>query len=168
MCCKRFWKRVIPFTITVVISLLAVSSTKYFFPQSTENIKSSDVIIAFNGRENIGASGGCHRKTSFEELISSRPPKISDSSSAKLKILRKPRAQYTDIARQNYTTGIVRIRAKFSASGIVTDIYPISSLPDGLTDQAVKAATQIEFQPEIRNGRPISVVKVVEYSFNIY
>lgn len=84
------------------------------------------------------------------------------------KILSKPRANYTDTARQNQVTGVVRVRVTFLPSGSIGSVTPLNSLPYGLTDQAIAAAKQIRFEPQKSNGVPVPVTKVIEYSFSIY
>jgi TonB family protein len=85
-----------------------------------------------------------------------------------LKIISKPRANYTDAARQNQIQGTVTLRVTFLESGHIGSVSPISGLPDGLTEQAMAAAAQIRFEPANKNGEPITVTKSVQYSFTIY
>lgn len=85
-----------------------------------------------------------------------------------VRILSKPRANYTEAARMNEVEGAVRVRVTFLASGEIGSILPISGLPYGLTEQAIAAARQIKFKPATRDGVLISVTKVVEYTFSIY
>ncbi len=80
----------------------------------------------------------------------------------------KPRASYTDRARSAGVSGIIRLAVGFSADGKVKNILIIKPLGYGLDEQAVSAARQIKFQPAQREGKPIAVVKIVEYSFTIY
>jgi len=87
---------------------------------------------------------------------------------AGIKILTKPRANYTDFARFYGIKGKVVLRVTFSASGTVGTITPISRLPFGLTEQAITAARGITFEPAMKEGTPYSVTKPVEYSFVIY
>ncbi len=86
----------------------------------------------------------------------------------KVKILAKPRASYTDAARQNQVTGTVRLRVTFTASGQVGSVAPVSGLPYGLTEQAIAAAKGIKFEPAKRNGVATAQTSIVEYSFTIY
>ena len=83
-------------------------------------------------------------------------------------ITSKPRANYTDAARQNNVQGTVNLRVTFNANGTIGSVTPVSSLPNGLTEQAISAAKQIRFEPAMKNGQPQSVTKVVQYSFTIY
>jgi TonB family protein len=85
-----------------------------------------------------------------------------------VKILSKPRANYTDAARQNQVQGKVVLRVTFSANGAIGNISVISGLPNGLTEQAIAAARGIRFEPAKRGGVPYAVTKPVEYTFTIY
>ncbi len=85
-----------------------------------------------------------------------------------VQILSKPRANYTDAARQNQVQGKVVLRVTFSANGTIGGISVISGLGNGLTEQAIAAARGIKFEPAKRGGVPYSVTKPVEYSFTIY
>lgn len=96
------------------------------------------------------------------------PPKEPVGVTEGLKILSKPKANYTDAARTNQIQGVVRLRVTFSASGAIAGITPVSGLPYGLTEQAIAAARQIRFEPAKRNGVPQSATKILEYSFTIY
>ncbi|MDQ3321359.1 MAG: energy transducer TonB [Acidobacteriota bacterium] len=84
------------------------------------------------------------------------------------KIVSKPRPGYTDAARQNQVTGVVRVRVQFLASGQVGSVSAVSGLPYGLTEQAIAAAKSIKFEPQKKNGVPVGTTKVIEYSFTIY
>jgi len=85
-----------------------------------------------------------------------------------MRITSKPRASYTDAARQNNVQGTVTLRVTFLASGQIGSISPVSGLPYGLTEQAIAAARGIRFEPQMVNGQPQSVTKSVQYSFTIY
>ncbi|MBA2736364.1 MAG: energy transducer TonB, partial [Pyrinomonadaceae bacterium] len=85
-----------------------------------------------------------------------------------LKIISKPRANYTDAARQNQIQGTVTLRVTFLASGQIGKISLVNDLPDGLTEQAIAAARTIRFEPQIVNGKPRTVTKTVQYNFTIY
>lgn len=96
------------------------------------------------------------------------PPPVREIVTVPFKILSKPRATYTDAARQNQVTGVVRLRVTFSASGAIGSISPVSGLPYGLTEQAISAARAIKFEPQKKNGQAVAVTKIIEYSFTIY
>ena len=96
-----------------------------------------------------------------------KPPKPVGPTEG-VKILSKPRANYTDAARQNQVQGKVVLRVTFAANGSIGGISVISGLGNGLTEQAIAAARGIRFEPAKRGGVPYSVTKPVEYSFTIY
>ncbi|HEX8459744.1 MAG TPA: energy transducer TonB [Pyrinomonadaceae bacterium] len=83
-------------------------------------------------------------------------------------VIYKPEPRYTEKARRNQTTGVVRLRIVLSATGKVTNIVVLKYLPDGLDERAVFAASHIKFIPAIKDGRPVSQYVLIEYNFNIY
>ena len=99
-------------------------------------------------------------KIPFSQL----PP---DPSVKPLQILRKPPAEYTDSARSSRISGTVLLLVLFSKNGKISNIVVLKNLGGGLTEQAVRAARQMTFKPQEKNGQPVSVAKRVEYNFNI-
>lgn len=85
-----------------------------------------------------------------------------------IKINSKPRAEYTDFARNRGISGIIRLLVGFSADKNIKYILVLKGLDRGLNIQAIKAAQKINFEPATKDGQPISVVKIIEYSFSIY
>src|SRR5215207_9463605 len=80
----------------------------------------------------------------------------------------KPEPGFTEEARKNNVTGVVRLRAVLHASGSIQCISVVKGLPDGLTEKAIAAARQIRFTPAEKDGRHVSQYVVLEYNFNIY
>lgn len=95
-------------------------------------------------------------------------PTTPNSTTTGVKILTKPRANYTDLARFYEIAGKVSLRVTFSANGTIGAISVISKLPFGLTEQAIAAARGMSFEPAMKNGVAYSVTKPVEYTFSIY
>ena len=87
---------------------------------------------------------------------------------SKAVIISKPDPGFTEEARKNNVTGVVRLRAVLSAGGGVTGISVIKGLPDGLTERAISAARNIKFRPAQKDGRSVSQYITLEYNFNIY
>ncbi len=104
-------------------------------------------------------------KTSREEN-----EKIVDTSnySRAIIILRRPRAYYTDSARQRQAQGTVRLKATFLANGQVGTIKIAKSIDKDLDREAFKAARKIKFLPAEVDGKPVDSDRFVEYSFTIY
>lgn len=86
----------------------------------------------------------------------------------KVVVVTKPEPSYTESARQNRITGAVIVKAVFASNGRVTDMDIISGLPNGLNDQALKAAKQIRFVPGMKSGNLASCTLQLEYHFNLY
>ncbi len=167
MCCKSFWKGVAPFALAFVFGLLATNTLRKENSVNTsqENLKSLNKIIYSN--KGVGSSSVCSGKR-FDKDFSEKPSTTSHSEIKSVQITSKPRAGYTDIARQNQIQGTVTLRVTFTASGSIGSIFPVSGLPYGLTEQAIAAARGIKFEPAKKNGVPQTVTKQVQYSFTIY
>jgi TonB family protein len=85
-----------------------------------------------------------------------------------IKIITKPRPSYTDYARYSGISGNIRLLIGFGEDGKVRDVLVLNSLGYGLDEEAVRAARKIKFEPAKKDGKPIYVVKIVEYGFAIY
>lgn len=92
----------------------------------------------------------------------------ADANKTPLKILSKPRASYTDSARRAGQQGTITLAVVFSADAKIRQTLVLKGLGYGLNDEALRAAQNITFEPETENGKPVSVVKMVQYSFTIY
>ena len=85
----------------------------------------------------------------------------------KARLLTKPEPSYTQDARKNRIEGTVVLKVVFSKSGEVTNIWTVAALPDGLTEQAIKAARKIKFTPAMKEGKPVSMWMQLEYNFSL-
>jgi len=66
-------------------------------------------------------------------------------------------------------SGRAVIKVTFDKSGAVTDATAVSASPCQIFNQsAVRAARNIKFQPAARNGKPVTVVRSVEYTYSVY
>jgi len=83
----------------------------------------------------------------------------------KLRILAKPDAGYTDEARRNSISGQVVLRILFAATGRIHQISVVRGLPFGLTERAIAAARQIEFEPAELDGKKVAYPLIVVYNF---
>lgn len=80
-------------------------------------------------------------------------------------IVNAPAAEYNDEARAAKVRGEVRLRLVLAADGTVKYVFPIKSLPHGLADAAMAAASRIQFDPGIRHGKPASQFVTLVYEF---
>ncbi len=85
-----------------------------------------------------------------------------------IKFLKKPQPRYTAAARDVFEQGIVTLAVLFGADGKVKYMIPLKGLNYGLTEQCMAAAREIEFEPEMRDGKPVSVILQVQYTFTIF
>lgn len=111
-----------------------------------------------------------HKTNSLISLMSiaSEPVFAYDELESQLSVSKKPFASYTDAARNKNVQGSVVLVVIFGADGNVKQVLPLTTLPSGLTDQAIQAAKKIKFEPGKKNGTPVSVINKVEYSFTIF
>jgi len=100
-----------------------------------------------------------------DKPIGSQSP---DPNFIPLKIISKQKPSYTDRARRNGVQGSVQVLALFGADGKVASVIKITSLDPGLDANSINAAYKIKFEPAQKDGKPISVVKVIEFGFSIY
>lgn len=61
-------------------------------------------------------------------------------TSEPFRLLAKPKAKYTDTARESDVQGTVRLTVTLLRNGSVGAVTPLTTLPHGLTEQAISAA----------------------------
>ena len=136
-----------------------------FVSKSQENVKPLNKIIYSD--KGSGSSSGCKGKESVTSFIDESST-ISFSGINPLRVTSKPQPKYTDAARQNQVQGKVVLRVTFLANGKIGNISTVVVLPYGLTEQAILAAKQMEFEPYTGHGMARTVTKTVQYNFTIY
>src|SRR5580765_2467354 len=91
---------------------------------------------------------------------------VSSAQDAKLKILEQPKPELP----QNYLTldvqGTVVLKIQFLDFGEIGEITPLKTLPNGLTERAVVAARKIKFEPEKKDGKPVTVTREIQYYYS--
>jgi len=179
MCCDKFLAKLISFVLALTIGLLTAGVLRR--EESTsgnqKNIKEVDKVIQVEKESGSGQSGSTkltERKCFacsdgiFGTSLDDDSLKNARSETESVRLISKPRAGYTDAARQNQIEGTINLRVTFLSSGKIGSVSPITNLPDGLTEQAITAAKNIRFQPALRDGKPFDTTKIVQYSFTIY
>jgi TonB family protein len=82
--------------------------------------------------------------------------------------LNRPRPNYTEEARKNKISGVVRVRVLVAADGSVKQVRLAGGgLPDGLNEEAIRAAYQMRFRPAMKSGQPVAFWVPVEIEFNL-
>lgn len=92
-----------------------------------------------------------------------------------VRILSKPMPSYTNAAREYNISGWVRVSVTFQADGKIGDVLYFDESSQeknltryGLVKETIRVAKKIKFKPQIKDGQPITVTKVLSYSFTIY
>ena len=109
------------------------------------------------GRNSVGGGDGDGGSGGIFQATASLKPTITF----------REKARYTEQARQNRVQGSVLVTAIFTADGRVTAIRVTRGLPDGLNEEAIKAAQKIRFTPAMKNGQPVAVRMQMEFTFNL-
>lgn len=81
--------------------------------------------------------------------------------------LNSPQPWYTEQARKNGVFGMVRVRVLVGADGTVMQVKTLSTLPDFLTEQAIRAANGLKFEPARKDGTPVAYWMLVIVEFNL-
>lgn len=84
------------------------------------------------------------------------------------KILKRPPPSYTREARSARIQGYVILRVVLSSIGKIGRIQVLRGLPAGLTENAIRAACKIQFEPAIKDGKTVSQSVQVEYTFRLF
>lgn len=101
--------------------------------------------------------GGKPKSNTQQPAVDSRPI-----------LMNQPRPFFTEEARKNKVQGVVRVRVLVDASGQVKEVLITRGLPDGLNEQAIRAAYQMRFKPAMKDGHPVSYwLGNVEIEFNL-
>ena len=82
-------------------------------------------------------------------------------------ILYREKAAYTEAARNAGVQGDLVLKVVFADDGALKHILIIRGLSHGLTEEAIKAARKIRFTPAMRDGKPISVIGLLEFTFSL-
>lgn len=79
----------------------------------------------------------------------------------------KPEPGYTEEARKARTQGIVILEMIVDERGDVRNVKVLKPLPNGLTDEAIKAVKLWKYKPGTLEGKPVPVIFNVSVSFRL-
>lgn len=109
---------------------------------------------------------------SLPPLTEREPERLDDSKAIssnegdrKLLILKSVRPKFSPEARRNVGSGRLRLKVLFSSSGKVTNVEVLESSFQLLNNEAIEAAKKTIFIPAEKDGKLISVYKIIEQSF---
>jgi TonB family protein len=130
---------------------------------------------AQSGRKKHGGSPGAadagETATNTQDGGAAQDDKVytAQEVTQKARITRKPLPNYPREARRDRVRGTVRLRIILRADGHVDDhIEVLASLPDGATEESIRVAKLIEFEPAEKDGHKVAQYVIIEYGFNIY
>lgn len=155
---RSIFKRVAPFVVAITIGVLAVSLF----------VSERSIPRNLGASKARGSGPGPVKSDIRESKTLNEPSGPTCPGTCPVKIHSKPRAMYTDEARQNNIQGNVKLRVAFLSSGQIGEITTLEGLPDGLTEEAIAAAREIRFEPAVKDGVPYSKVMTLQYTFSIY
>lgn len=107
-------------------------------------------------------------RKAFNKVKDWRDEALNKSYNTPVKILTKRPARYTEEARRNGITGTIKLAVEFGKDGQIKFVFPINELSYGLTENAVKTASEMKFEPAVKNDKTVTAIKIVSYSFEIY
>jgi TonB family protein len=105
----------------------------------------------------------CDESTSKHDVCAAEPM----TASLRPTIAYRERADYTQEAREKKVEGNVVLSVIFGAEGKIGAIKVESGLPHGLTEEAIRAARRIRFEPAMKDGKPVSVRGNLEFGFSL-
>lgn len=81
--------------------------------------------------------------------------------------LESPPPEYPEEAREEKVQGVVVLEVVIDSAGHVADTQVIRDAPAGLTEAAVEAVRQWQFEPARLDGRPVAVQYVLTIKFSL-
>ncbi|HZG52047.1 MAG TPA: energy transducer TonB [Pyrinomonadaceae bacterium] len=118
------------------------------------------------GHESKGASKDAARD---EARADEDRPLTGREVSVRAVVKSKPNPGYPSEARGYGVEGKVKLRIILGAGGKVDGpVEVLEGLPYGLTEEAIKAARRIRFEPARKDGRPVSQYVIVVYHFHLH
>ena len=118
------------------------------------------------------ASEGAARAAGFVDAAVAQvarqdPVGSSETLAGGVKVLFKPKPEYSAEAREQRVEGEVLLEVVFRASGEITVLRVIQRLGHGLDETAVEAARRIRFEPARAGGRAVDSTAIVRILFQL-
>src|SRR5215210_6257627 len=141
-----FLKRALPFMMTL---LVGTGLGSIFSSMSPQNNRAPGTTTTFTTTRRYG----CERRRERAVVAESTP----------LIVTFEPNTRLTEAARRNKTVGVVELLVRFDADGKATVVDRLTTLPDGLTEEAERAAERTTFKPATINGKPYTVTELRQF-----
>ena len=101
------------------------------------------------------------------DFAQAQEKQVSDKNNSPVKILNVPQPALIGKADRNGTFRTVRLRVTFLAEGKIGKVGVVGDSSDEFTESAIEAARRIKFKPALKDGKPITTTKNVEFNFGI-
>lgn len=145
-------KRILPLMLTTFAGLVLVYQWRLY----NQPVPPLESLVNSNAESNLYSYYDYQCQCMFWTTDSKRWVSIKEL----------PKPNFTEEARRNNYTGGVQMRVLFGANGTVLQAKPYGPLPYGLTEEIVKAAKRIRFEPaSVFEGKPESVWLTIGYWF---
>ncbi|MDQ1611508.1 MAG: periplasmic protein TonB [Pyrinomonadaceae bacterium] len=159
------------FTLVVIlVAAAAGASTADAFAQSRRVVRRADPPKDEKKDDSKDAAKDGATDKARDEKRGDDAPLTGKEVAVRAVIKSKPNPGYPRGAREYGVRGAVKLRIVLGADGRVRDeMEVLEGLPYGVTEEAIKAARRIEFEPARKeDGRPVSQYVIVIYHFNLY
>lgn len=142
-----FLKRFVPFMLTLIIGLGLGS---FFRHEHSHTQYTTRLFIESNYSRTTTTTTQNYAK-----------------DSTPLAILFEPSTHMTEAARRHQTYGVVQLLVEYGADGHARVLERLTSLPDGLTEEAVEAVERTQFRPATIGGQPIPQIRTQAFYFDM-
>ena len=143
-------KRALPFTLTLLVGSGLGSIFSGASPRSQSSVTTTTTLTS--------RSYSCAERHRVRAAAAESTPLI---------VTFEPNTRLTEAARRNKTVGVVELLVRFGADGKATVVDHLTTLPDGLTEEAERAAERTAFRPATINGKPYTVTEVRQFIFSL-
>src|SRR5258705_181501 len=120
------------------------------------------VILAASGLLVAGLSTSYAAQTQDSKVY-----KVGEDGVQPPKLLHRIDPKYPDKARQVNITGSVLLGLEISTNGKAEHIRVERGLEESLDQSAMEAGQQWEFQPAMKEGKPVRVMAKIEVNFKL-
>lgn len=80
-------------------------------------------------------------------------------------LTQNPKPRFSDTAMGKERSGIIRLVVEYKEDAKLGFVFPFQTTSETLIDDAIKTARQIRFESAKINGKPVTVVMIMDYAF---
>jgi protein TonB len=147
---------------TVPVPTPAPTPTPEAKPSPTPSLPSGSMVTAEKDQDYRCTDDGTLAHL-LDQATGYEPKEVD----VKAEITAKPLPRYTREARRAGVEGIVSLKVLLSGDGKLDRVRVIRRLPYGLTENAIRAACEIKFNPAMKAGQPVAQWVPVQYAFRL-